>query len=270
LLDRVGQAVESFRNEALKLDVFDPLLEEVNGREDEVEGPVDAGDLVQSDPVADLRIRVLGPVNVSGWALPPERAIVTELACYLALHSGRRLTGDELRVALWPDPDKEPSAKTLRSYLSLLRKAVGTANLPSAGGSGYGIGERVTTDWDEFRQLAGAEGLEPKLQALELVRGRPFAGVASGTYAWVFAELWVSDMEIQIGQLALQVAGLSLERGDHETAVRALRQGLLGAPSDLALWKSYLSVAGALSPGRLERAEAEARAALGLDAAELL
>jgi hypothetical protein len=37
----------------------------------------------------DLRVvevRVLGPVEVIGWLLPPERAAVTELACKLDLH----------------------------------------------------------------------------------------------------------------------------------------------------------------------------------------
>ena len=45
-----------------------------------------------------VEIRILGPVEVVGWSQAPERAVVTELACYLALHPGRIVPGDELRA----------------------------------------------------------------------------------------------------------------------------------------------------------------------------
>jgi len=48
-------------------------------------------------------VRVLGPVEVESWRRVPDRAIVTELACYLALHTDRAMSGDELRFALRPD-----------------------------------------------------------------------------------------------------------------------------------------------------------------------
>ena len=109
----------------------------------------------------DLRVvmvRVLGPVEVTGWlVLPPERAVVTELACYLALHRDRPATGEQLRSAVRPDGDREPSAKTMRTYLSLLRKAVGADYLPSGGSGGYRFSWLVTSDWEGFNQLSAEE-----------------------------------------------------------------------------------------------------------------
>jgi len=55
-------------------------------------------------------VRVIGPVEIEGWRRVPERAIVTELACYLALHPDQAMSGDELRFAL--RPDMEAAART--------------------------------------------------------------------------------------------------------------------------------------------------------------
>ena len=211
-------------------------------------------------------IQVLGPVEVAGWLLPPERAVVTELACYLALHRDRPASGEQLRAAIRPDDDHEPSAKTMRTYLSLLRKAIGADYLPSGGGGGYRLSWLVTSDWEGFNQLSAKENdLATRLYALELIRGRPFEGVSSGTYGWVFSELWISQIETAIISVALSVGTECLESGLLEKAQRAVHQGLLAVPYDLALWGLRLRVAAAIGPTELARAKAEAAAALDAD-----
>ena len=45
-------------------------------------------DHLTTEPLG-VRVNVLGSVEVHGWQEPPSRAIVVELACYLALHPDR-------------------------------------------------------------------------------------------------------------------------------------------------------------------------------------
>jgi hypothetical protein len=263
--DRV---IESFRIEALELDGYDPLLDEL--LEDHDEGTTGQLPPLEIGPpdltITEIEISVLGPVEVHGWAARPERAIVTELACYLALHRDRPVTGEALRAALRPDPSNEQSAKTLRTYLSLLRKALGPEALPARPSGGYQLAPSVRTDWDRFRDLTGEPGTDEALQALALIRGRPFEGVAAGTYTWVFSEFLVSDMEAAIASVTIRTATALSAVGDLERAVTALRQGLTAVGGDYALWELYLSVAADLGAAALARAREEARASLGDDA----
>jgi hypothetical protein len=261
--------IESFRAEALDLDKYDPYVDEIlddvhlGVEESELEGPstVELG-----APTMAAEILILGSVEVHGWNAPPERAVVIELACYLALHRERPVSGESLRSALRPDGSKEQSAKTLRTYLSMLRKVLGPDALPSRPTGGYQLASWVTTDWERFVDLSQSGDLDDALEALSFIRGRPFEGVPSGTYAWVFSEFLVSDMEVAIASVVTRAVGALLEAGDLEGALGAVRQGLRAVTGDYGLWELYLSIAAQLSPGALSRARSEARAALGDDA----
>jgi hypothetical protein len=278
LADRV---IESYRAEALDLDIYDPMtdevpgwgappvdddgaspptLEETNASEDESHG------FNRSD--ADrTEVRVLGPVEVLGWHVAPDRPVLTELLCYLALHRERPVSGEALRAAFRPDDaDKEQSAKTLRTYLSMLRRSLGPNVLPNARSAGYRLADSVTTDWDQFRHLSALPDLESKLDALKTIRGRPFQDVAADTYAWVFTEFWISDIEVAMVTQSKQAALLCREAGRSDDALWALRQGLLAARSDFTLWDTYLAIASDVGDSALLRAQREARAALGDDA----
>jgi hypothetical protein len=218
------------------------------------------------EDVRVVQIHVLGPVEVTGWLVAPERAIVTELACYLALHRDRPASGEQLRAAVRPDDDREPAAKTMRTYLSLLRKAIGADYLPSGGGGGYRFSWLVTSDWEGFNQMSAKENdLATRLYALELIRGRPFDGVPAGTYGWVFSELWISQIETAIGSVVLDLGTECLELGLLEKAQRAVHQGLLAVPYNLTLWGLRLRLAAASGPKELSRAKAEAAATLDSD-----
>jgi len=216
-------------------------------------------------------VKVLGTVEIEGWRETPKRRIVSELACYLALHTGRPVSGEELRAALWPATDSEASAKSLRNYISDLRRALGSERVPMARGTGYSISVRC--DWTQFTalvkstQLIGVDEVAVLKEALSLVRGRPFTGV---TYNWAFSELLVSEMEVGVSEAARRLAALSMAAGDPATASFAARRGLLVSSFDVTLWEIALRAAATVSADELARTWRNARATLGDDAAEVV
>ena len=111
----------------------------------------------------------------------------------------------------------------------------------------------------------GERPRDSPLRAWSSIRGRPFEGVPSGTYGWVFSELWISQIETAIAPVAFSVGTECLESGLLEKADRAVHQGLLAVPYDLSLWGLRLRVAAAIGPTELSRAKAEAAAALDAD-----
>lgn len=218
-----------------------------------------------------VRIGVLGPVGFREWQADPERAILIEIACYLLFHRERPIPGDELRVALRPDADQEISAKTLRSYMSLLRKALGPNFVPPGSQFGYCISDDVLSDWDRFRSWTGPEADKAVLlRAMRRVRGRPFAGVPAGTYGWVFSELLVSDIEVAIVDAAIRLVKMEIEGGDLAAMSRAARMGLLGVPSDHALWEYYVWFERERGGEHWVRAQRDIVAALGSEGEEIL
>jgi hypothetical protein len=262
--------VDSLRAEAWEDGIQDPWDEAVTIQELGDAESVDEAAPVTSPETTGVQVRVLGPVEVIGWAHRPDRSVVTELACYLALHPNRIIPGDELRVALWPDAAREASAKSLRTYMSLLRKSLGSEHVPVGTGSGYCVGKGVSTDWLQFRDLTGAAATAGQLsEALELVRGRPFAGVPSTSFGWVFSELLVSEIEVRVIGAARRLAEELSANEDHPGASWAVRQGLLTVPTDFGLWELRLAIAGRHSRDELARARRDAEAALGEDTVDL-
>ncbi|MGH9067626.1 MAG: AfsR/SARP family transcriptional regulator, partial [Acidimicrobiales bacterium] len=194
---------------------------------------------------------------------------------YLALHPERPRRAEELRAALWPPgPDgsgPEARAETLRSYLSLLRRALGPDHVPPATGGDYRLdAETVSTDWSRFCSLVttartadpGA-AREDLCAALALVRGRPFAGVSSG-WAWVAEEHLGSTMEAAIVTAARHLVALSLNF-DHDLAAFAIQRGLAAVPTDEGLHEDRLRLAARAGTGPLDRAWRDTQVVLGAD-----
>lgn len=232
-------------------------------------------------PDGSLAVRVLGPVEVTGWQPPPDRrGVLEELCCFLALHPERAFSTDEVLGALWPveGEGEEPTPKTPRNNLSRLRRAVGTEHLPDAVFSG---GYRLTdcpTDWSRARQLvAEAEGSDVAeaerllAEALAHVRGVPFAGAARGQYSWALSSHLVHDMTVAVVGAAHRLAGLRLARGDATGTVEAARAGLRVSTEEYALWGDLERAAKASGdPSALRRFVAEAERALGKNEAHRL
>lgn len=211
-------------------------------------------------------VRVLGAIEVENWPATPDRAMVLELGCFLALHPGRTYSGDELRFALRPDADKEISAKSLRTYISLLRSALGPDLVPSATASGYSISPNVGSDWAEFVELSGVGASKEQLwAALELVRGRPFEDAPPGSYGWIYSELLMSEMEERIAAVTVRLASKLIVDFRFEDALAACRRGLLGVPNDQTVWERYLASAWTVGAREWVAAVKEAWALFGED-----
>jgi hypothetical protein len=248
------------------------LMEEMPDRssQNDESSPPDA--LEHDSPQA--RINVVGPVEIEPWLEAPTRSKVTEAACFLALHRRRPVTTEELQIALSSDGDtSETSAKSIRTYMSELRRSLGAVHLPSARGSGYRLADSVTCDWDEIKELAARRPTDPDdqiwalCQALNLVRGRPFEGTS---YRWVDSELLVSEMEVAIADIARRLAKVAAAKGGVEAIVYfAGRRAVLACPYDVGLWEIALKDAAAWDPGEPARTWHDAQVTLGDDAIAL-
>jgi hypothetical protein len=187
---------------------------------DAVEGPLGGrGDASQERP-PQVRIDVLGPVRITGTRSTLGDAM-RQIAVYLALH--RRPVQPQ---ALWEaiNPDREFNDHALRSRLNELKGYVW--NQLEKAGRGRMFADTVLCDWQEFRSLATGDD-DSKLQALALVRGRPFEDFQPD---WVFLEGYVTDVEAAVVDLALEVATRALARGDTATAYLVATTGLKASP----------------------------------------
>jgi len=220
--------------------------------------------------------RVMGPPELIGDVETPDREKAVELACILALHGHRAMTSEELRAALWPGELGEPGvgAKSLMNTASILRKALGAEHFPEARrGSGYQLGPGVGCDWVIFSELVstarGSDEKEQLREALSLVRGCPFQGVKQGTYTWAWTEHLASSIEGGIRKAAYRFCGLSLDDGDHDSAVWAALQALACDPYDQQLWELYLLASAASGRRALDQAWKEAQSILLNDVKDL-
>ncbi|GAA1378089.1 bacterial transcriptional activator domain-containing protein [Streptomyces beijiangensis] len=100
----------------------------------------------------------------------------------------------------------------------------------------------VSCDWINFQHLtrtehpAGStEREEALLQALQLVRGRPFTGVAARRYTW--AEDLTQDIIKTVVHVADELADINLQRGDGRGALWAATRGLHVAREAEQLWR---------------------------------
>ncbi|MGK2957734.1 MAG: AfsR/SARP family transcriptional regulator, partial [Acidimicrobiales bacterium] len=207
----------------------------------------------------EVEVRVLGPVEVTGWDRPPSRRMTTELVVYLATHPGKAIASDRLRCALWPLKDSsswgEGADPTLKSVVSRARgglgdDSTGNRHLPEGTTAGYQLGERVWCDWTSFTTAVQAaelaehdEAMELLRDALSLVRGAPFADAGAGTYSWAWSELIISEIEVKVSSAAGQLAGMALDANDTKTAIWAARQGLLVTPGHEALHRLVMQAA---------------------------
>jgi DNA-binding SARP family transcriptional activator len=217
-------------------------------------------------------VRVLGPLEVTGWAEPPTRGKVTELLVYLATHPGRPVPAERLRTSVWPyDPERADVAlATVHQEISRLRRCLGPQRFPEARG-GYQLAESVVCDWARFEALVEAARALPELpgtdvlaEALALVRGEPFQDVGAKSYSWAFEEVLVARIEAAVSDAAHLMAQRCLGAGRLIDANWAVRQGLLANPRDEMMHTDALALAAA-GEGRagLDRAWREVQRVMG-------
>jgi hypothetical protein len=265
------------------VDVWQEVAIDVDETEATSDAPIEAAMAIssQGEPPntsthegPQIRIKVLGSFEVDPELPAPKRSVVLELACFLALHPRRPVSTEELQIALsGADEDaSETSAKSVRNYVSELRRWLGADHVPSARGSGYRLADSVTSDWAEFQSLVKRRSEDPDeeisalTEALNIVRGRPFNGT---NYKWVDSELLVSEMEVAIGDVARRLGAIAAARGEPAFAFFAGRRAVLACPYDLGLWEMALEGAAGYDPDELTRTWHLARVTLGDDAAGL-
>ncbi|HEX8770963.1 MAG TPA: BTAD domain-containing putative transcriptional regulator, partial [Acidimicrobiales bacterium] len=219
----------------------------------------------------EIWVSVLGRVpEVAGWATPVRgRRKLTEVFVYLAVYGTERaIPGGELRTHCWPPqvvtavPGERPqlrevSPESFHQAMSRLRKQLGEGaagwHLPPAVDGAYGIGPGVGCDWTLFRALAATgsdaaarhetgRAIEAWREALELVRGQPFADVAPRSYVWADSEQLVTDIRLAVAKVAHDLAALTSE-SEPETALWATQQGLLLLPTQLSLFDQAMAAA---------------------------
>jgi DNA-binding SARP family transcriptional activator len=193
-----------------------------------------------------VEVRVLGPVQVVGTAESLEgRPLLKELVVYLAFH-GRGVTGETCASALWPD--RRVPSQTLSNRLHEARRALGSTpdgrpRLMRTEGR-HLLASDVRTDWDRFVGLTSAgSGPASWRQALMLVRGQPFAGLARGD--WTVFEGLQAAVETAVVSVSARLAEHSLEAGDPLGAEWAIQRGLMVTPWDEGLYRLLMTAADA-------------------------
>lgn len=140
----------------------------------------------------------------------------------------------------------EPSAGTLRSELSRLRRVLPDGLLPELGTtSGYAlVGEEVDVDWVNFTALAarakeavGHDRVDLGLKALSLVRGRVLEH-----QSWHGLDSMVWDMNVSIERLAGEITTEALAAGRAVDAAAAAGLGLKVVSSG-RLWQLRVQAA---------------------------
>jgi len=193
---------------------------------------------------AGVDILVLGPVQILGAPESLEgRPRLTELVVYLALHP-EGSTSESFAAALWPERRVPP--QTLANRLHEARRALGSTpgglrRLQRSEGR-HLLGADVGSDWSRFLQLTGpGSGPASWRQALSLVRGRPFEGLARGE--WTVFQGHVSAIESAVVDVAAKLGEHLLALGDALGAEWALQRGLAAAPWDERLYRMRMEAA---------------------------
>jgi DNA-binding SARP family transcriptional activator len=200
-----------------------------------------------------LRIRDLGPLEVERAGVPVGLG-GTRLAAALSLlvvNAGQHVGVDALSDAMWGPESPSRSPSTLDSHIWRLRKALEPERergFPSAvlrrdlggyrlvAGSATIDSVRFSALADEARDLLAAgraaEARRAAEQALQLWRGRPYAGFADEPWA-IATVARLTEVRDQLREL---LAEALLSSGSPERALLALGPGLADTPLRERLW----------------------------------
>jgi hypothetical protein len=210
-------------------------------------------------------VLVLGPVNFDGLDVSRLRAGEIELLLWLVVHADEAVDNDRIRSAMTPGrKGEELSSDTVRTYLSRLRRLLGTDRLSEAINGRYRL-SGVDCDLARFQQaLAVSASAQPGdiatslADALRLVRGVPFTGT---DYRWTAP--MIARTENQIIEAADRLATWGLQTHDAATAAWAAERGLAGCGHpDERLLAHLLRAAASNGPATLAGAWREVTARL--------
>ena len=222
---------------------------------DDDHSPTDNDETAAAETSADdgePQLRILGPVDITGVdpnaVAASKRARLLELAAYLALFPGR--SGEDVSEALggrapWAPPTRQSNMSRLRGWLG--DNPAGHPYVQPVGDrSGYRLSETMRCDWTRAQQLIhrgfdrGPDGITLLEQALQLVRGRPFADAPVGRYTW--ADLIRHEIVALITDAAHVVANAHLADQNPRAARAALKRGLSAEPTSELLYRDLARV----------------------------
>jgi DNA-binding SARP family transcriptional activator len=192
-----------------------------------------------ADPLPEIDVAVLGPLEIRGAAQPFRRSAARELVVYLAFHR-QGVRTDVWAAALWTDRRIAPS--TLHSTSSVARRSLGrsesgTDHLPRRGPL-LRLESSVGTDVERFARASATPDPQRWMDALGLVRGRLFDGL--GLCDWAVLDGTQAETESMVVDTALKAAAHFLRRGRGEEAAWAIRRGLRVSPYDERLYRALL------------------------------
>ena len=138
-------------------------------------------------------MQIPSPVRVVGWpGPPPERPTVTELAAYLVLNPGGH-SSTEVADAL-SNPSQTVSVESVRTYISALRRALGSDALPKADSPATSSSVSPPTGSfphsDRPRHICRRQGRRAVVAAR-----RPVRPAGPGAYEWVMHSPVIADIE---------------------------------------------------------------------------
>jgi predicted ATPase/DNA-binding SARP family transcriptional activator len=155
-----------------------------------------------------VQVRVLGAVEVvdGGTAQvigsPSQRTVLAVLAARV----GQVVPADTIIDALWGDDPPPTATRTLRSYVSRLRRVVGPRLVSRAGGYILDL-EPAQVDAHRFDQLIERGGVADLEEALALWGGPPYAGL--------------EDVELLSGEIRRLQQGRGAAREEYAAALAA-------------------------------------------------
>jgi hypothetical protein len=198
-----------------------------------------------------VEVRVLGPVELDGAGLPdgPGSERARELITFLAL-TPEGIEAERLWSTLWPGRPLERDILDAVAGLAADALGAGPDGSPLLIRDEWDrlrLSDAVRLDWSRFWVLTdhaqpGPEGIPVLRGALELIRGRPFAGVPERGYGW--AEVGTRALiEGTVVDVAEDLARRCIDAGDPGTAVWAARRGLLVSPADERLYRLVMLAA---------------------------
>lgn len=201
---------------------------------------------------AVVQLKVLGAVEIDapGPVDADRRELLTELACFLAVHPGG-VHANRISAAIWPrgvDPELRTSAlEQLGAWFGTT--ADGSPIVAANAGIWQFAPGSVDLDWSSFRAAlnrASEDGARRETHlraALDLVRGEAFADTPVARYGWLEQLTVPGDMAIAVNLTVQAVAESAAARDDEAAASAALSQGLRMLPASEELWRSRLRLA---------------------------
>ena len=215
-------------------------------------------------PDGAMELQVLGPprlIDSSGDEVElgaPE----LEMLARLALDQGRTFSSEELRADMGAAKKTDLAPTTLYTRASAIRRVIGADRMPpSQKAGGYKV-VGISTDVARFEAAVARSKTEPAdaaqhlAEALSLVRGAPFDGVAVGTFTWASdAGGTGTRLTNKVYDVAVELARAALATGDAALATWAIDRGRLVARDDELLDELELDVAASM-PGRSALARA--------------